>query len=218
MPSIRRGQKLFKGIDYLGNFLAEPIELGNIYQCDDHSFVLLANIKDVIPDLDLKAITSTGNKQNVSYAKESNVNVKIGASGDTTAGKGEIELNFTAKDSAFVSLKDVIVSQLKITPIQQQLKAMWSEQGYKKNGEIMIVNQTMQAASGTVIFSHERNNKVVLKGTMDEKLTSVVKAASGNVEFVTNTKATLDIISPGSMLPMFKAFFYNRRGEIEVKG
>jgi hypothetical protein len=58
----------------------------------------------------------------------------------------------------------------------------------------------------------------VLKASTDEKLTSVVKAGSGNVEFVTNTKATLEIISPEPILPMFKAFFYNRRGDIEVVG
>jgi hypothetical protein len=218
MPSIRKGQKLFKGIDYIGNFLGEPIALGNIYRCDDRSFVLLANITDLIPDLSLPGITLTSKKQNITYTKESNISVKLGAEGNATVGKGEIELNFTRKNSAFVALKDVTVSQLKLQLIEDSLKQVWKKKKYKDNGNHIVINQIMDAQSGTVIFSEERNNKVVLKASTDEKLTSVVKAGSGNVEFVTNTKATLEIISNQPILPMFKAFFYNRKGEIEVVG
>lgn len=218
MPSIKKGQKLFKGIDYIGNFLGEPIALGNIYRCDDRSFVLLANVADLISDLSLSEITVTSKKQNITYTKESNISVKIGAEGNTTVGKGEIELNFTRKNSAFVALKDVTVSQLKLQLLEEKLQAVWKKKKYRTNGHHIVVNQVMDAQSGTVIFSEERNNKVVLKASADEKLTSVVKAGSGNVEFVTNTKATLEIISTQPILPMFKAFFYNRKGEIEVVG
>jgi len=218
MAAIKRGQKLFKGIDYIGNFLGEPIALGNIYRCDDKSFVLLANIADLIPDLSLSEITTTGSKQNVTYAKESNVDVKVGAQADATVAKRELELNFTRKNSAFVALKDVTVSQLKLQLIEDQVKEVWTKKKYKNNGGHILVFQVMEAQSGTVIFSEEKNNKVILKGSADEKLTSVIKAGSGNVEFVTNTKATLEIISPQPILPMFKAFYYNRKGEIEVVG
>lgn len=218
MAAIRRGQKTFNGIDYLGNFLGEPIELGNIYRCDDRSFVLLANITDLVPDLSLKELTVEGKKQNLTFTKESSVAVKIGASADATVGKGEIELNFSKKNSAFVSLKEVTVSQLKLQLLEEKIKEVWSKKKYKTDGSTIMVNQVLAAKSGTVIFSEERNNKVILKGSADEKLTSVVKAASGNVEFVTNSKATLEIISPEPILPMFKAFFYNRKGAIEVVG
>jgi hypothetical protein len=218
MAAIRKGQKIFKGIDYIGNFLGEPIALGNIYRCDDRSFVLLANITDLIPGLSLKELTVVGTKQNLTYTKESNVSVKVGAAADATLGKGELELNFAKKNSAFVALKDVTISQLKLQLLEDELKKLWNKKKYKNNGTTIIVNQVMDAKSGTVIFSEERNNKVVLKASTDEKLTSVVKAGSGNVEFVTNTKATLEIISPEPILPMFKAFFYNRRGDIEVVG
>jgi len=218
MPSIRKGQKLFKGIDYIGNFLGEPIALGNIYRCDDRSFVLLANVSDLIPDLNLSSITDTGSKQNITYTKESNISVKVGAQADASVGKGEIELTFARKNSAFVSLKDVTVSTLKLQLLEERLKSVWKSKRYKNDGINFAVFQIMNAQSGTVIFSEERNNKVVLKATTDEKLSSIAKAGSGNVEFVTNTKATLEIISNQPILPMFKGFYFDKNGEIEVIG
>lgn len=216
MAAVKRGQKIFKGIDYIGNFLGEPIALGNIYRCDDRSFVLLANIMDLIPEVSLPALTVSSSKQNLTYTKESNVEVKVGASGDATVGKGELELNFTKKNSAFVSLKDVTISQLKLQLLEEQLKEIWRKKKYKADGTTIMVNQVMNAQSGTVIFSEERNNKVILKASTNEKLTSALKAGSGDVEFVINTKATLEIISTAPILPMFKAFYYNRKGEVEV--
>src|SRR5690606_20465070 len=106
MPSIKKAQKMFRGIDYIGNFLGEPIALGNIYRCDDKSFVLLANIADLIEEPDLSSITVSSRKQNITYTKESSVTVKLGAEGNSIAGKGELELNFNRKNSAFVALKD----------------------------------------------------------------------------------------------------------------
>jgi hypothetical protein len=218
MPSIKKAQKMFRGIDYIGNFLGEPIALGNIYRCDDKSFVLLANIADLIEEPDLSSITVSSRKQNITYTKESSVTVKLGAEGNSIAGKGELELNFNRKNSAFVALKDVTISQIKVELLRDQLKDLWAKKKYANNGRHIVVNQVMEAGSGTVIFSNDRNNRVVLKATSNEKLTSPAKAASGSVEFVTNTKATLEIISTEPILPMFKAFYFNRRGEIEVVG
>lgn len=218
MAAIRKGQKLFKGIDYIGNFLGEPIKVGNIYRCDDKSFVLLANITNLIPGIKMSELTQTSTKSNITYTKESNISVKVGAAVDTEIAKGELELNFARKNSAFVSLKDVTVTALMLELIQIELKDLWKKKRYKTDGKHMIVNQVMEAQSGTVIFSEERNNKVVLRASSTERLTSVLKAANGNVEFVTNTKATLEIISNQPILPMFKGFFFTKKGEIEVLG
>jgi hypothetical protein len=215
MAAIKRSQKIFRGIDYIGNFLAEPIALCNVYRCDARSFVLLANLQDFV-DISLDQHIVQGTKQNVSFTKESSVSVKAGVGGDVHAGRGELELNFQRKNSAFVSLKNVVVSQVKLGLLSDTIGELWKRKKYRTNGSVIIVNQILEAESGTVIFSQERNNRVVLRATTSESLSSVGKTASGNVEFVTNSKATLEIISPEPMLPMFKAFYLDNKGRIQV--
>ena len=216
MLSISRSQKVFKGIDYFGNFLGEPIKIGNIYKCDSKSFILLAHITDLIPEISLTSITTRSKSPDLTYTKQSHVSVKAGGKATSGVGRGELQLDFKKKNSAFVALKDVTITQLKMELILEQLRLLWKSKRFSTNGTHLIVNQVLAAKSGTVIFSQDRNNKVVLKAKGDELLSSALHAASGNVEFVINTKATLEIISKTTILPMFKGVYLDRRGRVQV--
>jgi len=220
MTALRKSQRIFSSIGYIGNFLNTGVKVGDIYQLEDKQFILLANITDLAPELKLdETKLSVGTKGNISYTKESNVEVKF--KGDASApqlAKGEVELNFKSKSSAFVSLKDTITTEIKMELIREVLKKVWTDKKYKKNGRHVLIAQTVEAASGTVIYSEEKGNKVVLKATVDEAITSVAKIGGGQVEFVSNSKATLEMISTVSFTPLFKALYLKGNGNFEMVG
>jgi len=216
MLSISRTQTVFKGIDYFGNFLGEPVKIGNIYKCDSKSFILLAHLSDFFPDVSVASITTRSKSPDLSYTKQSNVAIKAGGKAASGVGTSELQLDFKKKNSAFVALKDVTVTQLKMELIMEQLSALWKSKRFATNGTHLLVNQVLTAKSGTVIFSQDRNNKVVIKAKGDEPLTSAIEAASGNVEFVINTKATLEIISKTPITPMYKGVYLDRRNRMQI--
>lgn len=220
MIAIQKTQRIFSSIGYIGNFLNSQVKPGDIYQLDDKQFILLANITDLIPALKLtKRNLVTGKKSNLSFSKESYVNVKF--KGDVSTGhlaKGEVELSFLRKNSAFISLKDVVITELKLELIREDIKKLWLDKKYKMNGRHVIISQTVQASSGTVIFSRDRNNKVILKSSDDSPITSLTRLGSGNVDFVINSKAILENICTEKFIPMFKALYLKRNGQFELTG
>lgn len=218
MSALQKSQRVFSGIGYVGNFLNTGVKVGDIYQLDDRQFILLANITDLASELKLDTSKlSVGTMGNLKYTKESNVEVKF--NGDASAPnlvKGEIQLNFKSRNSAFISLKDTVTTEIKMELIRESLKQVWLDKKYKKNGRHVLVSQIVEAASGTVIFSQERNNKVVLKATADEAITSIAKMGTGQLEFVLNTKATLESISTIPYTPLFKALYLKTNGNFEM--
>lgn len=220
MIALKKTQRVFSRIGYIGNFLGTDVKLGDIYQRDDKQFLLLANISDLIPSLKLtKDKLSIGKKSNLCYSKESHVNVKFkGEVLSSHLAKGEVELNFRRKNSAFISLKDVVTTELKLELIREELEKLWLEKKYKMNGRHIIVSQIVQAASGTVIFSQDRNNKVILRSLRNETLSSVTRLGSGQVEFVVNSKAILENICSKKYIPMFKALHLKNNGKFELVG
>lgn len=220
MSALRKSQRILSNIGYIGNFLNTGIKVGDIYQMDDRQFILLANIADLATELVLDGSKlQVGTKGTLSYTRESNVDIKF--NGDVTAPelvKGEVELSFKSKNSAFVSLKEAVTTDLRMELIREVLIRVWEDKEYKNNGRHVMIFQTVEAASGTVIFSQERNNKVILKATGDEAITSVAKMGSGKVEFVTNSKATLESISTVTYVPLFKALYMKKNGNFEIVG
>jgi hypothetical protein len=220
MSALRKSQRIFSGVGYFGNFLNTGLQVGDIYQMDDRQFIPLANIADLDPAIVLDSSKlSVGTRSNLSYTRESYVEIKF--KGDASAphlAKGEVELNFKRKNSAFVSLKDTETTAIRMELIRQALVRVWNERGYKNNGRHVLVFETVRAASGTIIYSEEKNNKVILKAKADEAVTSVVKLGSGEFEYVTNAKATLELISTVSYTPMFKALYIKRNGNFEILG
>ena len=98
-------------------------------------------------------------------------------------------------------------------------KTIWSDRGFVKYlREYFLVFQIVTAASGTFIYSEDRNNEVVLKHTLGEKVTKIADLGTGNFEYVSNTKRTLEIIRPVVHKPLFKAFRFKKSWEPEILG
>lgn len=69
-----------------------------------------------------------------------------------------------------------------------------------------------------MIFSQEKANRVVIKGKDNVPLTSVAVAGDGKVEFVSNSKSTLEIISETPIQPLYTAVRYRANGKFEIVG
>jgi hypothetical protein len=221
MSTLKKSQKVFAGIGLIGNFIERPIRVGDIVLNDDGQHLIWGNIEDVVDGFSLKDKTVSSNKADLKYTSESNVKVTIGAAGNTSVGSGEIKLSFNSKNSAFVSLKQIETIAVKLALVDEKLKEYWKAKGFDKPKNRMkyqFIAEVISAASGTVIFSQEKNNSVVLKGKNNVALTSVGAIGSGEVEYVSNSKSTLEIISESKIQPLFRALRYRANGNFEVVG
>jgi hypothetical protein len=83
---------------------------------------------------------------------------------------------------------------------------------------LMKIIQTVEAASGVVAFSRDRNNKVILKSTDNKPISSLSHLGKAKVEFVVNSKAILENICTEKFIPMFKALYLRKNGKFELAG
>ncbi len=221
MPPIKRSQKVFASIGLIGNFIEKPLRVGDIVLNDDGQHLIWGNIEDVVDGFSLNGKTVTANKADLKYTAESNIKITFGASGNTSAGTGEVQLSFTSKNSAFVSLKSIRTTAVKLGLVDEALKAYWKKKGFDKARNRMkyqFISEVISAESGTIIFSQERNNSVVLKGKNSLPLTSIAIIGSGQVEYVSNSKSTLEIISETPIQPLYRALRYRANGNFELVG
>ncbi len=212
---------MFSGLKLIGNFIERPLQVGDIVLNDDGQHLIWGNITDVVDGFSLNGKTVTANKADLKYTSESNVSVKIGGSTSRVPASGEIELKFNSKNSAFVSLKGVQTISVKLGLIDEALKNYWQQKGFdraKNRNKYHFIAEVIKAASGTVIFSGEKKNSVVLKGKNDVPLKSIGVVGSGNVEYVSNSKSTLEIISSTPIQPLYLAVRYRVGGNFEIGG
>lgn len=221
MPNLKKSQRVFASLSLIGNFIERPLRVGDIVLNDDGQHLLWGNIEDVIDGFSLQGKVAVSNKADLKYTAESNVKITIGAAANATVGSGEIQLSFGSKNSAFVSLKQIETTAVKLGLVDDKLKEYWKQKGFDKPRNRMkyqFIAQVISAESGTVIFSQERNNTVILKGKNDIPLTSVGIIGNGQVEYVSNSKSTLEIISETPIQPLFMAIRYRANGNFEVIG
>jgi len=221
MSALKKSQKILSGIGLIGNFIERPLRVGDIVLNDDGQHLIWGNIEDVIDGFSLDGKTTEANKTDLKYTSESSVAIKIGASANTTPAQGEIELKFNAKNSAFVSLKKIKRISVKLGLIEKELKKYWEGKGFDKAGnrnKYHFVAEVIEAESGTVIFSQEKGNTVVIKGKNNVPLTSISIVGEGQVEYVSNSKSTLEIISETTIVPLYTAVRYRANGKFEIVG
>lgn len=219
MASLRKTQRILSGLKLIGNFVERPLRVGDIVINDDGQHLIWANIEDVIDGFSLKGKIEKSNRADLKYTSESGVEVKFGSISDTAIAEGEVEIKFKSKNSAFVSLKQIERSSVKLGLVDKELKKYWKDHGFDKGANISkyhFISEVITAQSGTVIFSQDKSNRVVLKGKNDIPLTSLAVVGSGSVEFVINTKATLEIISETEIQPLYGAVRYRRNGNFEL--
>lgn len=219
MASLKKTQRILKGLNLIGNFVERPLRVGDIVLNDDGQHLIWANIEDVVDGFSLEGKIEKSNKADLKFTSESGVEVKFGGKADTAIAEGEVEIKFKSKNSAFVSLKQIERTSVKLGLVDKELKKYWNDHGFDKLANVNkyhFISEVITAQSGTVIFSQDKSNTIVLKGKSDIPLTSLAVIGSGNVEFVINTKATLEIISETQIQPLYSAVRYRKNGNFEV--
>lgn len=221
MPSLKKSQKVFSGLQFFGNFIERPLLVGDIVLNDDGQHLIWGNIEDVIDGFSLKDKIAISSKANLEFTKESNIEVKFSGTANAKLATGEVELKFNSKNSAFVSLKQVQQTSVKLGLVKEKLIEYWKQKGFDKSGNLTkyhFILSVITAESGTVIFSQEKNNSVVLKAKNNTPITSVALIAGGQVEFVCNSKQTLEIISETPIQPLYQAVRFKSNGKFELVG
>ncbi len=221
MAGLKRAQRILSGLGLMGNFIERPLRVGDIVLNDDGQHLIWGNIEDVVDGFSLQGKTVVANKADLKYTVESSVSVDIGGSVNSSVAKGEIGLTFGAKNSGFVSLKQIQRTSVKLALIDDKLKEYWKKKGFNKplnRVKYHFIAEVIDAESGTVIFSQERNNKVVITGKNNTPLTSISVVGEGRVEYVSNSKSTLEIISETKIQPLYTAVRYKMDGSFEIVG
>ncbi|MGH9868498.1 MAG: hypothetical protein ACREAA_10095 [Candidatus Polarisedimenticolia bacterium] len=211
--------RTLNGEQYVANILDQPIRIGSIFRIDDDQAILASHISDFDGKVDLAKYTSTGSKGTLKFSESRDVTVRFGGSATTGLGESEVSLKFKRARSAAGALSDVFVESLRYDPLLESLQKIWTKRKYDKyRREYYFVFQTVTAASGTLLFSEDRNNEVVLTHKAGEPVTKIADLASGDFEYVSNTKRTLEIIRTVAHTPLFKAFRFKASWEPEVLG
>jgi hypothetical protein len=208
---MQRMNKVLSGEQYIANFLDEPIRIGTIFRMDDAQFVIALQFDQAFPDIRLARYIDTGSAGTLKFSEQRDVAITFGAP--------EVSLKFKRARSAAGAFAGARVEAISYLPILPQLKKLWTDNGlvnYRR--EYFFVFQTVTAASGTFIYSEDRNNDVVLKHALGEKVSKLADLASGNFEYVSNTKRTLEIIRTTRHRPLFKAFRLRSNWEPEILG
>lgn len=221
MAILLKKQRILSGLNLIGNFLERPLKVGDIVINDDGQHLIWGNIEDVIDGFSISGKTVTSNKSDVKYTTESNIIVTMGGAANSSVASGQVQLQFNKTNSAFVVLKQCSTISIKLGLINDKLSEYWKQKGFDKMTNRIkyhFINSILNAESGVVIFSEERNNKVVLTGTSSTPISSIGIIGKGDVEYVSNSKSTLEIISNSPIQPLYSAVRYKANGNFEVVG
>lgn len=221
MGNLQRTQRTLSGLKLMGNFVERPIRVGDIVLNDEGQHLIWGNIEDVIDGFSLAGKTVETRKADLKYSAESGVEVQLGGGVGTGVAAGDIQLTFRSKNSAFVSLKGVRRISVKLALIETQLRRYWNEKGLDRplnRSKYHFIAEVVEAASGTVIFSQDKGNRVVLSGKNNASLASLADVGRGKIEFVSNTKSTLEVISENPFQPLYTAVRLKANGQFDLVG
>jgi hypothetical protein len=211
--------KVLMGHKYVANFLDAPVRIGMIYRMDDDQFIPAIHFNDDHPAVSLQPLTDSGTKGSIKFSESKDVTISFGGSASTGIGKSEVKLSFKKKRSVAGVISDAVIDSVRFGKVLPQLKATWTDRGYIKYlKDYIFVYQVVNAASGTLIYSEDSKNEVVLKHTLNEAVGKLGDLGSGNFEYVSNTKRTLELIRNVAHKPLFKAFAFRKDWEPEHLG
>lgn len=210
---------ILAGYKYVANFLDEPVRIGMIYQMDDKQFIPAMHFNDAFPNIDLAKWISSGAAASLKFSDQKQVSIVIGGSASTGIGKSEIKFSFKKSRSVAGVLKDAVADSLRTDNVKDNLKQIWIDRGYEKfKKKYIFVFGVVTAASGTLIYSEESKNEVILKHKFDKPISKFADLGSGEFEYVSNTKRTLEIIRETAHKPLFKAFQFRDNWQPEILG
>src|SRR5688572_4571589 len=189
--------KILPGHKYVGNFIDAPVQLGMIFRMDDKQFIPAMHINDAYPDINLAKLTNTGSKGGIRFSESQEVAFSFGASATSKLGESELKISFKKARSVAGYIEDAAVETLRYAGILPQLKEIWNAQGFTKfYKEYVLVFDVVTAGSGTLIYSEDKNNEVVLRHKLGTPVKKLADLGSGSFEYVSNSKRTLEIIRP----------------------
>lgn len=210
---------ILAGYKYVANFLDEPVRIGMIYQMDDDQFIPAMHFNDAFPNIDLSKWTNSGAPAALRFADQKQVSFVIGGSASSGVGKSEIKIGFQKSRSVAGELKDAVVDSLSTGLIKENLKKIWIDQGYEKfRKKYIFVFSVVTAASGTLIYSAESKNEVILKHKFDKPISKFADLGSGEFEYVSNKKRTFESIRQTAHKPLFKALYFRDNWQPEILG
>jgi hypothetical protein len=217
--AMKTTNKILPGHRYVGNFLDAPVRIGMIYRMDDRQFIPALHFNDSYPEIDLAKWTDSGSKGTLRFTGARDVAISFGTSTSTALGKSEIRLSFRRQKTVAGAIEDAAIDSLRYGNVLPQLKEIWNTRGYAKfPRDYIFVYEVLSAASGTLVYSLESKNEVILRHTLGEPVTKLADLASGNFEYVSNSRRTLEIIRNVAHKPLFKAFMFRRDWEPEILG
>lgn len=218
MKKVRLPKSL-DGYKYIGNFTDMPLSIGMVYKLDDKNFIPAIHFNDVYPDVDLAGITDHGSQASMKFSRESEVGFDFGGSGSSNLGESEVRISFRKKNAVAGVVTDLQSSTIRYRNIIKQLDELWDDQGFSRfRKDYIFVFQVDTAAACTLIYSMQSNNTVTLAHRAGEPVTNFAALGSGEFEYVSNSKETLEIIRPTACKPLFKAFWFRKNGEPELVG
>lgn len=211
--------KILLGHKYVANFIDAPVRLGMIFRMDDKQFIPAMHINDAYPDVNLSKLTDSGTKGSIRFSESQSVSIAFGASATSKIGETELKISFKKAKSVAGYVEDAVVESFRFVNILPQLKEIWNAQGFTKfYKEYVVVFDIITAASGTLIYSEDKNNEVVLRHKLGTPVKKLADLGSGNFEYVSNSKRTLEIIRPVAHKPLFKAFRLRKDWRPEILG
>jgi hypothetical protein len=211
--------KILLGHKYVANFLDSPLKLGMIFRMDDKQFIPALHFNDEFPKIDLGTVSSSGTKGMIKFSEAKNVEISFGGNASTNIGKSEVKMKFLRKHSIAGVIRDATIENIRYQPILSQLKEIWTKHdfiNYLK--EFIFIFDIVSASSGTLIYSEESNNEIILAQKANESISKIADLGSGNFEYVSNSKRTLEIIRTESHKPLFKTFYFDKNWKPEILG
>lgn len=211
--------KILQGHKYVANFIDEPVRLGMIYRMDDDQFIPVIHFSDAYPEIDLTTLIDSGSTGSIKFSVAEEVTISFGADASSRIGESEVKLKFNKSRSVAGVIQDAVVHSLRYGNLLSQLEQIWSDRGYVKHRDgYVFVFEVLAAASGTLIYSQDSKNEVVLKHTLGNPVTKLADLGSGNFERISSTKHTLEMIRNVAHKPLFKAFSFRKDWQPEILG
>lgn len=197
---------VFRDLNLIGNFSNERVSLGNIYQMDDGDFVLLGNISDFDPSIQMDEVTEASGVSDRELWSVSDISIHTHASAKQPIARDEIELLVKRSNSGVVILSRAVTHSLKAGLVKKKLLDIWKKEGFMEQPmRYCVCNQVLHAAAGTVLISCESNNRVVMKHRDNLPLPGLPALLDGKVSVERHSKKMNKVISPGPFEPVFQA-------------
>jgi hypothetical protein len=216
--SLTKTEKLISGTGLFANIINKPFELGMVLYIDDDKFTIWGKLEDLIPGFSLTGRYTQSQTANLNFNTQSSIQVNVGTTATSVPVKGQVQIKFTKSKSGFIVLKNVITQTLNLGVIEVAVKELWRDRGFDKAGnrrKYVLITSLLKAESGSIIYSEDKNNTVQIKASNEKPLTSLAIVAEANVEYITNSKATLELFSTNPFSPLFSAYRLRANGKFE---